>query len=73
MLSANQSEECIEYGTLTKKVDNGKVSNMLFKDVCICVNMKKKSKTSGERLFLVRARRGWNEWRRGVQGLLRSQ
>lgn len=47
MLSAKQSEECIEYGTLTKKVNNGKVSNVLFTDVCICVNMKKKKQNFG--------------------------
>lgn len=54
MLSAKQSEECVEYGTLTKKVDNGKVSNMLFKDVCICVNMKKKKAKLRERGYFWR-------------------
>ena len=39
-----KSDGYTEYGYTCKKLKMGKVDNMLFKDVCICVNTKRKSK-----------------------------
>lgn len=44
MLSEKKkSEGYVEYGHTHKKVKNRKVNSMLFKDACMCVNIKMKA------------------------------